>query len=94
MVPLPRTAFDGLLEGKIDRSLLTPDADAFFTPQVLADAAASLKAQGPLESLKQTSVELRGGMTYRHFDVKFKEKSLHLDTLTVPGGKLEQYLIQ
>jgi len=44
--------------------------------------------------LKQTSVELRGGMTYRHFEIKFKDKSLHLSTLTVPGGKLEQYLIQ
>jgi len=89
-----RQIFDGLLEGKIDRGLLTSNADAFFTPQVLQDAAASLKAQGPLVSLKQTSVELRGGMTYRHFEVKFKEKTLHLSTLTVPGGKLEQYLIQ
>ena len=61
---------------------------------MLDDAAASLKAQCPLESIKQTSVELRGGMTYRHFDVKFKDKTLHLSTLMVPGGKLEQYLIQ
>lgn len=89
-----RRIFDGLLEGKIDRSLLTSNADAYFTRQVLADASASLKALGPLESLKQTSVTLRGGMTYRHFDVKFKDKSLRLRTLTVPGGKLEQYLIQ
>ncbi|HEX3742823.1 MAG TPA: serine hydrolase domain-containing protein [Bryobacteraceae bacterium] len=89
-----RKIFDGLLAGKIDRTLLTSDADAFFTPQVLADAEASLKAQGPLESLKQTSVELRGGMTYRHFDLKFKERVLHLSTLAMPGGKLEQYLIQ
>jgi CubicO group peptidase (beta-lactamase class C family) len=89
-----RRIFDGLLAGKIDRTLLTEDANAFFTEQVLGDAAASLKAQGPLVSLQQTSVELRGGMTYRHFEVKFKEKSLHLSTLTMPDGKLEQYLIQ
>jgi D-alanyl-D-alanine carboxypeptidase len=89
-----RQIFDGLLEGRIDRGLLTPNADAYFTSQVLEDAAASLKAQGPLVSVKQTSVELRGGMTYRHFDVKFKQKTLQLSTLTVPGGKLEQYLIQ
>jgi CubicO group peptidase (beta-lactamase class C family) len=89
-----RRIFDGLLEGRIDRGLLTSNADAFFTGQVLEDAAASLKAQGPLVSLQQTSVELRGGMTYRHFEIKFKEKTLHLSTLTVPGGKLEQYLIQ
>jgi len=44
--------------------------------------------------LKQTGVELRGGMTYRHFEAKFKDKSLHLDPLTVPSGELEQYLIQ
>jgi len=89
-----RQIFDGLLEGKIDRTLLTPNADAYFTDQVLEDASASLKALGPPESLSQTSVELRGGMTYRHFRIKFKDKSLHLGTLTVPGGKLEQYLIQ
>jgi len=89
-----RRIFDGLLAGKIDRTLLTADADAFFTEQVLGDAAASLKAQGPLVALQQTSVELRGGMTYRHFEVKFKETSLHLSTLTMPDGKLEQYLIQ
>ena len=89
-----RRIFDGLLEGKIDRGLLTSNGAAFFTPQVLEDAQASLQAQGPLVSLQQTSVEQRGGMTYRHFEVKFKDKSLHLSTLTVPGGKLEQYLIQ
>lgn len=89
-----RQILDGLLTGTIDRSLLTANASAYFTPQVLEDAAASLKALGALESFKQTSVELRGGMTYRHFEIKFKDKSLHLSTLTVPGGKLEQYLIQ
>lgn len=89
-----RQIFDGLLEGKIDRSLLTPNADAFFTAQVLADASTSLRVMGPLASLRQTSVEQRGGMTYRHFQLSFKDTSLHLDTLTMPDGKLEQYLIQ
>jgi CubicO group peptidase (beta-lactamase class C family) len=88
-----RQIFDGLLEGQIDRRLLTSNADAYFTPLVLEDASSSLKSLGPLASLNQTSVEQRGGMTYRHFQVQFKDKSLHLDTLTVPGGKLEQYLI-
>jgi len=89
-----RQIFGGLLEAKIDRGLLTPNADACFTRQVLEDAAASLKAQGPLQSLNQISVELRGGMTYRHFRIRFKDKSLYLSTLTLPDGKLEQYLIQ
>ncbi len=89
-----REIFDGLLAGRIDRSLLTPNADAYFTPQVLEDASVSLKALGTLESLAQSSVEQLGGMTYRHFEMKFKQVSLRLDTLTVPSGKLEQYLIR
>jgi D-alanyl-D-alanine carboxypeptidase len=89
-----RRIFSGLQEGKIDRALLNPDADAYFTPQVLSDAAASLGPLGAPASFKQTSVELRGGMTYRHFQIGFKDKSLHLSTFTTADGKLAQYLIQ
>ena len=89
-----RRIFISLQEGKIDRSLLNPDADAYFTPQVLSDAAASLGPLGVPESFKQTSVELRGGMAYRHFQIGFKGKSLHLSTFTTVDGKLAQYLIQ
>ena len=89
-----RGIFSELQEGRIDRSLLSPDADAFFTPRVLADASASLKPLGTPQSFRQMSVELRGGMTYRHFQIGFKDKSLHLSTFTTPDGKLAQYLIQ
>jgi len=89
-----RRIFSGLQEGKIDRALLNPDADAYFTPQVLQDAAASLKPLGAPESFRQSSVELRGGMTYRHFQIGFKGNSLHLSTFTTVDGKLAQYLIQ
>jgi CubicO group peptidase (beta-lactamase class C family) len=89
-----RQIFSDLQQGKIDRSLLTSDADAFFTPQVLSDAEASLKPLGAPDNFRQLSVELRGGMTYRHFEIRFKGKSLHLSTFTTPDGKLAQYLIQ
>jgi hypothetical protein len=83
-----------LQQGKIDRSMLTSDADAYFTPQVLSDAEQSLKPLGAPENFRQRSVELRGGMTYRHFEIRFKGKALHLSTFTTPDGKLAQYLIQ
>jgi CubicO group peptidase (beta-lactamase class C family) len=89
-----RDIYDGLREGGIDPRLFSADAIAFFTPQVLTDASASLKPLGAPDSLNQTSVELRGGMVYRHFQIKFKDKTLRLSTLTSPDGKLEQYLIQ
>jgi D-alanyl-D-alanine carboxypeptidase len=89
-----RQIFSDLQQGRIDRSLLTSDADAYFTPQVLSDAGASLKPLGAPQNFRQLSVELRGGMIYRHFEIRCKEKALHLSTFTTPDGKLAQYLIQ
>jgi CubicO group peptidase (beta-lactamase class C family) len=90
-----RQVFRDLQQGSIDRSLLTSDADSYFTPQVLADAASSLKPLGTPASFEQTSFGLRGGMTYRNFRIGFASgKSLHLSTFSTPDGKLTQYLIQ
>ncbi len=89
-----RRIFASLQEGRIDRSLLTSDADAYFTPQVLSDAAASLGPLGSPESFKQVSAGLRGGMQSRSFLIEFKGKSLHLSTFRAADGKLAQYLIQ
>jgi CubicO group peptidase (beta-lactamase class C family) len=89
-----RRIFASLQDGRIDPALLTSDADAYFTPQVLSDATASLKPLGAPETFRQTSVELRGGMTYRHYQIGFKGKSLHLSTFTTADRKLAQYLIQ
>ena len=90
-----RQIFSDLEQGRIDRSLLTSDADAYFTPQVLADAMASLKPLGAPQSFDQTGFEGRGGMVYRHFRIGFASgKSLRLSTFSTPDGKLAQYLIQ
>jgi CubicO group peptidase (beta-lactamase class C family) len=90
-----RQIFRDLQQGKIDRSLLTSDADSYFTSQVLADAASSLGPLGTPSGFGQTGFQLRGGMMYRHFRIAFASgKSLHLSTFTTPDGKLAQYLIQ
>ena len=89
-----RRVFAELQEGRIDRALLTSDADSYFTPQVLSDAAQSLGPLGGPETFRQTSTGLRGGMTYRNFQIGFKGRSLRLSTFTAADGKLAQYLIQ
>ena len=90
-----RQIFRELQQGKIDRPLLNSDADAFFTAQVLADAASSLSPFGTPTTFEQTSFGLRGGMSYRNFRIGFASgKSLHLSTFSTPDGKLAQYLIQ
>ncbi|MGO8786287.1 MAG: serine hydrolase domain-containing protein [Terriglobia bacterium] len=90
-----RRIFSQLQGGTIDRSLLTSDANSYFTPQVLADAASSLKPLGTPESFEQTNMALRGGMTLRNFQIKFAGGTvLHLSTFSVDDGKFAQYLIQ
>jgi len=90
-----RRIFSQLQEGTVDRSLLTSDADSYFTLQVLADAASSLKPLGAPVAFEQTSMSLRGGMTSRNFQIKFSGGTvLRLSTFSVGDGRLAQYLIQ
>ncbi|WP_269715059.1 serine hydrolase domain-containing protein [Caulobacter sp. NIBR2454] len=78
--------------GRIDRSRLTPNADAFFTPQVLADYQTSLSALGPLRLLRRTGGSKRGGMTYASFDAVYAGKVLWVSLRMTPDGKIEQFM--
>ena len=86
----------GLQAGKIDRGLFTADCNFYFSPEAIGDFESSLGPLGPIQELKQTAQELRGGMFFRVFSVKFgdpKATSLSLTTYTMPDGKLEQFLV-
>ena len=85
--------YHGLQQGRIDRSLLAPNLSDYFTPEALADFQSSLAPLGEPLSLRQTGNSLRGGMTFRSFDIVYPGKHLRLTTYTYPDGKLEQYLI-
>jgi CubicO group peptidase (beta-lactamase class C family) len=90
-----RRIFSQLQNGMIDHSLLTSDANFYFTSQVLADAASSLKPLGTPQSIEQTNMLLRGGMTLRIFQIQFADgKALRLSTFSVADGRFAQYLIQ
>jgi len=85
--------FHGLQQGQIDRSLLAPNLSDYFTAEAVADFRDSLGPLGEPLSFHQTSESLRGGMTFRGFDIVYPGKRLRLTTYTYPDGKLEQYLI-
>jgi CubicO group peptidase (beta-lactamase class C family) len=85
--------YRGLQQGRIDRSLLAPNLSDYFTAEALADFQASLAPLGEPLTFHQTGEQLRGGMTFRAFQIVYPEKRLTLTTYTYPGGKLEQYLI-
>ena len=79
--------------GRIDRGLLAPNLSDYFTPEALADFQSSLAPLGEPLTFRQTHEELRGGMTFRAFEIVYPGKRLTLTTYTYPNGKLEQYLI-
>ena len=90
---LVRKVFDDLRAGKIDRTLFTDNANSYFTEQALSDYATSLTALGEVQSFKQTSNSLRGGMTHMSYEVKFPQKTVGINIYQMPDGKFEQYLI-
>jgi CubicO group peptidase (beta-lactamase class C family) len=93
-----KTILEGLTAGKIDRSLFTANCNFYFSPEAISDFSSSLSPLGPIAAISQRGEQLRGGMTFRAFSVKFgngdKAKTVTLTTYTMPDGKLEQFLIE
>ena len=50
-----RGILEGLAQGRVDRSLFTADANAYFTEAALQDFSASLQALGKLQEVTKTS---------------------------------------
>ncbi len=90
---LIRKVYDGVQQGKIDRSLFTDNANAYFTEQALKDYASSLGPLGAPQSFAQSNVSSRGGMTERIYEVRYPSKNLVIIIYEMPDGKFEQYMI-
>ncbi len=57
-----RRIFKALQDGKIDRSLFSDNANAYFSAQALKDLAAGLRHFGAPQSVTQTAQHERGGI--------------------------------
>jgi CubicO group peptidase (beta-lactamase class C family) len=90
---LMRQVYDGLQQGKIDRSLFTDNCNAYFTEEALTDYASSLGPLGKPDAFTATRTALRGGMMARIYEVKYPKKNLTIIIYQMPDGKIEQYLI-
>ncbi|QIL02288.1 beta-lactamase family protein [Sphingomonas sinipercae] len=91
-----RTLLDQLASGRVDRSLLTENANYYFTPQALADYRASLAPLGTPTALEpRGSPTLRGGFAIQGYTIKYPTRTLDLSTFYEPGGRgrIEQFLI-
>jgi D-alanyl-D-alanine carboxypeptidase len=83
-----------LQKGHIDRSHLAPSLNAYFDAQTVSDYRDSLAPLGEPLTFRQTVEHLRGGMTFRVFQIQYPTRRLELTTYTYPDGKLEQYLVE
>ncbi len=89
-----RAIYTGLMQGTIDRSLFTPNCNAYFTDQALADYAASLGPLGTPSDFRAGGASLRGGMVIRGYSIRAGQTGLALTTMTMPDGKIEQYIVE
>ena len=91
-----RKVFDQLRSGTLDRSLLTQNANFYFTPQAVADFRSSLGPLGePVAFEPSGRPTLRGGFVIQGYTVKYASRSLDLSTFYEPGadGRVEQFLV-
>jgi CubicO group peptidase (beta-lactamase class C family) len=88
-----RAIFDGLQQGRFDRSLFTDNANYYFSDVAIADFKSSLAPVGAPTEFKHKRTWLRGGMTGRSYGAKFADRTLRVWTYEMPDGKLEQYQV-
>src|SRR6185503_17059148 len=87
-----KTLLTGLAAGELDRTLLTDDANAYFTPEAIDEYKTAIEAAGALDRVEQVSSGRRGGMTVRRYTAKYTSKSLAISVYETDDGKLEQFL--
>jgi CubicO group peptidase (beta-lactamase class C family) len=91
-----RAVYDQLRAGRLDRSLLTENANYYFTPQAIADYHSSLAPLGAPTSFEPSGPpRLRGGFVIQGYTIKYPNRTLNLSTFyePVPNGRIEQFLV-
>jgi CubicO group peptidase (beta-lactamase class C family) len=88
-----RQVFLALQNGEIDRSLFTPNANAYFTTEALTDFASSLGPLGVPTEFRLTSLGYRGGMILSMYRGVCGGVALSISVIALPDGKIEQYLV-
>jgi D-alanyl-D-alanine carboxypeptidase len=89
---LTRNWLTQLAQGKIDRSTLTPDFNAFMTTQRIAEAETSLAPLGTPD-VANTRAVLRGGLIVNVLTVTYKTKSLRALLYRTADGKIAELFL-
>ncbi len=93
--PRLKEVLTGLQKGEIDRSLFTPDCNAYFSPEARAAFQSSLAPLGTITSVVRNRTALRGGMTFGGYRVEFSNgTALDVTVYLTSAGKIEQLLVE
>jgi D-alanyl-D-alanine carboxypeptidase len=88
-----KAVFFGLQKGELDRSLLAPNLNDYFTATTVDDFARSLGPLGKPYLFQRRSEQDRGGMKFRSYRIAFDKRAVSLTVYVMPDGKLEQFLV-
>ncbi|RYE03368.1 MAG: class A beta-lactamase-related serine hydrolase [Sphingomonadales bacterium] len=94
---MAKKLFAQLQTGRLDRTMLTEDANYYFTATATEDYHDSLAGLGEPESFTMIGrPRLRGGFVNRNYLIAFKDRKLIAITYAEPGaeGKFEQFIVQ
>ena len=72
---------------------ITESANAYFSQQALDDYKTSLAPLGAPVEFTKRGESLRGGMVIRSYRIRAGSYILDLTTMTMPDGKIEQYIV-
>jgi D-alanyl-D-alanine carboxypeptidase len=89
-----RAVLEGLQDGRIDRSILTSNADSYFSETALNDYRNSLAPLGKLQWLTRQGDSQRGGMTHLSYRAHFEKNSVLLNIYLTAEGRFEQFLVE
>jgi len=88
-----RGLFDALRQGRLDRSMLTANANDYFSAQATRDFKDSLSPLGDPTGFKLLNSTLRGGMTDEVYEVDYPKRKLQIVLRAMPDGKVEQFMV-
>src|SRR5439155_1578652 len=79
-----------LEQGRVDRSTISADFDAYLTPEKIAAAQRSLNGLGPISNIRVSGLRERGGMEVAIVQFNVGSTAAQGLMYRTPDGKLEE----
>jgi D-alanyl-D-alanine carboxypeptidase len=92
-IALAKQLFAAFQQGKIDRSLLGSDFNAYLTPEKLDLASSSFKKLGEVKAVELVVTRERGGMAHSTLDFKFERADYLCELYRTPDGIIQEFLM-